>query len=59
MDTISFLEQGFKPEVLKGFCVGSAIKYIQRYELKNGLEDLKKARFYIDKLIEIMEKDAK
>ena len=34
------------------FCTGSIIKYILRHKNKNGLEDLKKARHYIDLLIE-------
>lgn len=29
------------------FCLGNAIKYIWRAEYKNGLEDLKKAQWYI------------
>ena len=31
---------------------GNIIKYITRYKHKNGIEDLKKARNYLDKLIE-------
>lgn len=57
MDTLMFLEHGFPPEVLKGFCLGSAIKYLQRFELKNGLQDLEKAKFYVDKLIELKKKE--
>ena len=37
-----------------GFCLGNAIKYIWRADLKHddgGLEDLKKARWYIDREI--------
>lgn len=30
----------------------NAIKYISRHKLKNGLEDLKKAKHYIDMIIE-------
>ena len=40
----------------KGFCVGSIIKYVTRYEHKNGVEDLKKAKWYIDYLIKMEEK---
>lgn len=29
-----------------GFLVGNAIKYLWRYQLKHGLEDLQKARWY-------------
>ena len=31
---------------------GNIIKYISRYKFKNGLEDLHKARFYLNMLIE-------
>lgn len=41
-----------------GFCEGNIIKYVCRYRNKNGLEDLKKARHYIDMLIENYEKEA-
>ncbi len=35
-----------------GFCLGNALKYIWRADLKgDGLEDLRKARFYIDREI--------
>ena len=33
------------------FCEGNVIKYISRWKHKNGIEDLKKARHYIDMLI--------
>jgi hypothetical protein len=33
-------------------CVANVIKYIWRYKFKNGIEDLKKARWYLDKLID-------
>ena len=35
-----------------GFCEGNIVKYITRWKAKNGIEDLKKARWYIDFLIE-------
>ena len=35
----------------KGYCTGNIIKYMWRWHKKNGLEDLKKARWYLDKLI--------
>ncbi len=35
--------------------VANIIKYIMRYRGKNGLEDLKKARTYLEELISIME----
>ena len=36
-----------------GFCEGNIIKYVCRHKFKNGLEDLKKAKHYIDLLIEM------
>lgn len=50
MDTIEFLQKGFAPQVFIGFAVGSAVKYLHRYEEKNGYEDLDKAIDYIDRL---------
>lgn len=35
-----------------GYLAGSAIKYLVRYKEKGGVADLKKARHYLDKLIE-------
>ena len=34
-----------------GFLMGNVIKYSYRYRNKNGLEDLKKARWYLDRAI--------
>ncbi|EAD7926508.1 DUF3310 domain-containing protein [Listeria monocytogenes] len=39
------------------YAVGNIIKYVSRYEHKNGLEDLKKAQFYLNDLINWMESD--
>lgn len=36
-----------------GFAAGNIIKYVCRYKTKNGIEDLKKARHYIDLLIDL------
>lgn len=34
------------------FCLGNVIKYLLRHRSKAGLEDLKKARWYLDRAIE-------
>lgn len=36
----------------EAFYAGNAIKYILRWDKKNGIEDLEKAKVYIDKIIE-------
>ena len=42
------------PEEFEGFLKGNAIKYLARAGSKGpALEDLKKARHYLDKLIEL------
>lgn len=40
-----------------GFCEGNVIKYVTRWKDKNGVEDLKKAKHYIDLLIQVEELD--
>jgi hypothetical protein len=37
------------------FNLGNAVKYLWRTDHKNGLEDLKKARWYIDREIQRLE----
>jgi|TARA_R100000234_G_scaffold102921_1_gene72291 hypothetical protein len=34
---------------------GNILKYIWRYRYKNGVEDLQKAQWYLNKLIEVKE----
>lgn len=36
-----------------GFFEGNVVKYVTRWKRKNGVEDLRKARHYLDKLIEL------
>lgn len=40
---------------LEAVCTANVLKYIWRWKRKNGLEDLKKARWYLDKLIKKLE----
>ena len=40
---------------IEAVCVANVIKYCWRYEKKNGLEDVKKAQFYINRLIKELE----
>lgn len=37
---------------IEAVCTANAIKYLWRWKQKNGVEDLKKAKWYIDKLID-------
>ena len=40
---------------IEAMCTGNAIKYLWRWKRKNGVEDLHKAKWYIDKLISLQE----
>lgn len=35
-----------------GFCDGNVVKYVARFRHKNGIEDLKKAQWYLTRLIQ-------
>lgn len=42
-------------EAVKDFCLCNAMKYLYRHGRKNGDEDVRKARWYIDKYLELVE----
>ena len=44
-----------QPDSFLAFCEGNVFKYLYRYPKKNGVEDLKKAREYLNRMIEHME----
>lgn len=55
IEPIDFMRAKMSPVAYRGFLAGNVIKYISRHEHKNGLEDLKKARYYLDRLIKDQE----
>ena len=53
-DVIKVMSEGLEGN--KAYCMGAAIKYLYRFENKGKpIEDLKKAKTYIDMLIEELE----
>lgn len=48
---IDYMKAKMSAEAFNGFLLGNVIKYTSRYENKNGLEDLKKAQNYLNRLI--------
>ena len=44
-------------DAVKNFCICNAFKYIYRHKFKNGLEDIKKAIWYLNKYVELEESD--
>ena len=54
IDVIGFAEKQFSVEERRGFYRISALKYITRFQDKGApVKDLNKAKFFIDKLIEL------
>lgn len=45
---IEFMLMSFTNEEFRGFLKGNIIKYVSRASYKNGAEDLKKAKVYLD-----------
>lgn len=54
-EVIDYIEDKLNKEELQGYCVGNVLKYVSRFKHKNGLEDLKKAEWYLNRLITNME----
>lgn len=54
LETIDVIESFTDPV---GWNMGNVIKYICRWQKKNGLEDLKKAEFYLKRLIRMVERE--
>lgn len=44
-------------EATMDFCVCNALKYIYRHRKKNGVEDIKKADWYLKKYLELAESE--
>lgn len=51
IECIDALKDVMSPEEFKGFLRGNVIKYVWRTNKKNGVEDLKKAQWYLTRLI--------
>ena len=52
VETIETIKNSMSQEGFRGYLIGNIIKYICRFPFKNGLQDLEKAKWYLDKLIE-------
>ena len=51
-ETIENIRDTMSSEGYQGYCVGNVVKYLARYKFKNGLEDVRKAKKYIEFLEE-------
>jgi hypothetical protein len=55
IEAIDYIEDFLNEEEFIGYLRGNIAKYMHRFRYKNGLEDLKKAQWYQNKLIKFME----
>lgn len=56
-EVIDTLQGSMTPDEFKGYLKGNIMKYVTRYQFKNGVEDLKKAQWYLNKLEEVVENE--
>lgn len=54
-EVIDYIQDKLGTEMFEGFCIGNVLKYVSRYRLKGGLEDLKKAAWYLNRIIKTLE----
>ena len=54
-EVIDVIEDSLASEGFEGYCVGNVMKYVMRYRHKNGVEDLRKAEWYLRRLVSWME----
>ena len=59
IECIDAIRASLGDKAFADYCKGNIIKYLWRYRLKNGAEDLRKAQFYLNRLVEALEKGEK
>lgn len=52
IEAIDYISDFLTKEEYQGYLRGNIAKYLHRFPYKNGLEDLKKARWYLERLIQ-------
>ena len=51
VEAIDYIEQQLGGQGIRHYLEGNILKYMHRWRYKNGVEDLRKAKWYLDKLI--------
>ena len=54
IECIDAIQQSMQPDAFFGYLKGNIQKYVWRYEMKKGVQDLEKAQWYLNKLIEVL-----
>jgi len=57
IEAIEYIEDFLTTEEYIGYLRGNIAKYLHRFRYKNGKEDLKKAQWYLDRLIGVFKND--
>lgn len=52
IEVIDFIRDKLTKDEFLGYCIGNVMKYTARWRLKGGVEDLRKARVYLEWAIE-------
>lgn len=52
LQCIQAIEAALTPEEFRGYCKGNVIKYTWREKYKGGTQDLKKATWYLQRLVD-------
>lgn len=54
IECIDAIEASMSEQEFLGYLKGNVLKYLWRYDKKNGVEDLKKAIWYINKMSDVL-----
>lgn len=57
IEVIDYIKDTLTEEEYIGFCIGNVIKYISRWRKKGGVNDLKKALYYLNNAVKISKTD--
>ena len=55
VECIDYIKQQLTEEQYMGYLLGNVTKYLHRHNYKNGLEDLRKAIWYLDRYVQAYE----
>ena len=51
IEVIDYIEAKLTAEAFRGYLEGNVIKYLSRWRDKGGVQDLKKAQWYLNRLV--------
>jgi hypothetical protein len=55
IECIDAIEAALTPEEFRGYCKGNVLKYVWREQHKGGIESLRKAAWYLSRLLGTIE----